>query len=186
MSCFDSVFKIKHHFKETLASHKRGDQKHYLKHSRDALHQVGFNNADEILELYPFQMSGGMLQRVMVALALMMKASILIADEPTTDLDVVSQSHILELLMEMRARYGMSILLITHDLSVIAKMADKVAVMANGSILETAPVDTLFHQPAQQYTRALLKAHLSLYDSSLCKLLGFKSEHADLTRSLAN
>ncbi len=186
MSCFDSVFKIKHHFKETLASKKNGDQKKFMDISRAALIEVGFENPDEILDLYPFQMSGGMLQRVMVSLALVMNASLLIADEPTTDLDVVSQARILDLLARMRRRHGISILLITHDLSVIARLADHVSVMTKGSIVESADVETIFNQPVHDYTKALLNAHFSLYGPKLTRLLGFSSGHVTSFQSIAN
>lgn len=108
-----------------------------------------------------------MLQRVMVALALLMDVSLLIADEPTTDLDVVSQARILDLLESMRSRHGMAILLVTHDLSVIARMADEVLVMRNGAVVDSGETCTIFHQPSHPYTRSLLTAHLSLYSPRL-------------------
>jgi nickel transport system ATP-binding protein len=172
MSCFDSVFKIRHHFRETLASHGSDGREQSLQAARQALAAVGFDSPDDILDLYPFQMSGGMLQRVMVALALMMNVSLLIADEPTTDLDVVSQARILTLLAGMRRDHGMSILLVTHDLSVIARSADDVAVMKDGVIVESGPVRTIFEHGRHAYTQALLKAHQSLYGPRLTELLG--------------
>ena len=184
MSCFDSVFTIKHHFRETLASHGLGDRAQAVEAARQALVEVGFDNPDEILGLYPFQMSGGMLQRVMVALALMMKVSLLIADEPTTDLDVVSQARILNLLAAMRRDHGMSILLVTHDLSVIARSADDVAVMKDGAIVESGPVETIFNHGRHPYTQALLKAHWSLYGTRLTELLGISGNRRQ-TRSNA-
>ena len=167
MSCFDSVFKIRHHFFETLASHGEKSSKKMLESSRTALLDVGFDNPDEILDLYPFQMSGGMLQRIMVALALMMKVSLLIADEPTTDLDVVSQAGILDLLARMRDRHGMAILLVTHDLSVVARLADDLTVMKGGAVVESGPIRTIFEAARHPYTQSLLKAHLSMYGDSL-------------------
>jgi nickel transport system ATP-binding protein len=109
-------------------------------------------------------MSGGMLQRVMVAMALLMRAPLLIADEPTTDLDVVAQSNILALMEDMRKRENVGILLVTHDLSVIARLADDVAVMRQGEIVEHRSVRDLFVAPRHPYSRALLQAHFSLYD----------------------
>jgi nickel transport system ATP-binding protein len=170
MSCFDTVFTIHHHFRETLASHDAHRARNHLTEARQALGQVGFDHPDEILGLYPFQMSGGMLQRVMVALALMMGVSLLIADEPTTDLDVVSQSRILDLLERLRTTHGMAMLLVTHDLSVIARLADHVAVMKEGAVVETGPLERIFNDSRHPYTQGLLKAHLSLYSRRLERL----------------
>jgi nickel transport system ATP-binding protein len=107
----------------------------------------------------------------MVALALMMNVSVLIADEPTTDLDVVSQNRILDLLERMRIKHDMAILLVTHDLSVIARLADDVAIMKNGTIVEKDTVTGVFNRCRHPYTRALMQAHLSLYGNKLKRLL---------------
>ena len=165
MSCFDSVFTIGSHFRETLQSHGLSWTKNSRSNIYDSLSEVGFEKPAEILDLYPFQMSGGMLQRVMIALALMMKVSLLIADEPTTDLDLVSQSRVLSLLAKMRDQHGMSILLVTHDLSVIAHLADRAIIMQQGKIVDGGPVKTIFAQGQHhQYTKALLDAHFDLYE----------------------
>ncbi len=163
MSAFDPVFTIGSHFAETIGAHQGGMGRPAVVTAREALHKVGFPSPDSILPLYPFQMSGGMLQRVMIALALVNEAPLLIADEPTTDLDLVSQSRILDLLDRLRMERGMGILLVTHDLSVVARMADHVAVMRAGSLVESAPADTIFKAHAHPYTRALLGAHRALY-----------------------
>jgi nickel transport system ATP-binding protein len=169
MTCFDPVFTIQYHFTETIASHKRS-KKNQMEKIRTALMEVGFETPDRILSLYPFQMSGGMLQRVMIALALMMNVKLLIADEPTTDLDVVSQRRILNLLARMRDEHDMSILLVTHDLSVIAHLADEVMVMHKGEIVEQGAVKQIFNHSRHPYTLSLLQAHLSLYDDRLNNL----------------
>lgn len=170
MSCFDPIFTIRHHFQETLAAHGIYRSAEQTKRMVNALAEVGFESPPEILDLYPFQMSGGMLQRVMVALALLLEVSLLVADEPTTDLDVVSQTSILELLGKMREKYGMSLLLITHDLSVVARLADKVAVMRYGEIVETRSTRALFQNPRHPYTHSLIQAYLSLYSPRLRQL----------------
>jgi nickel transport system ATP-binding protein len=170
MSCFDAIFTIRRHFIETLASHGLADSAAADERIRGALVEVGFENPDEILGLYPFQMSGGMLQRVMVAMAVMMDVSLLIADEPTTDLDVVSQARVLDLLENLREHHGMAILLVTHDLSVIARMADDVVVMRKGGIVESAKVEAIFQNPTHPYSQALLNAHASLYGPNLAVL----------------
>ena len=174
MSCFDPICTIKSHFLESLAAHGGGSRslspeaapESDLTRARRSLAEVGFDNPDDILDAYPFQLSGGMLQRVMVALALLSEIRLLLADEPTTDLDVVSQARILTLLDETRRRHGMGVLLVTHDIGVVARMADFVVVMHKGEVVEQGEVATLFAAPRHVYTRALLQAHLSLYGLS--------------------
>ena len=167
MSCFDAVFTVGEHFKETLASHPDKDSRSNEERIHEALHTVGFNDPRSILGLYPFQMSGGMLQRAMVALALMMNVKLLIADEPTTDLDVIAQSKVLDLLENVRDSHGMAILLVTHDLGVIARLADDVAVMQDGQIIESGTSAEIFESNRHPYTRELVNAHLELYDHQL-------------------
>jgi nickel transport system ATP-binding protein len=167
MSCFDAVFTVGEHFKETLASHPDRDYRSKEERIHEALHTVGFNDPQSILGLYPFQMSGGMLQRAMVALALMMNVKLLIADEPTTDLDVIAQSRVLDLLEDMRDSHSMAILLVTHDLGVVARLADDVAVMQNGQIIESGTSAKIFESSGHPYTRELVNAHLELYDHQL-------------------
>jgi len=163
MSAFDPVFTIGKHFMETIAAHCGAGDRNSFSLAEDVLREVGFSDPVSILRLYPFQMSGGMLQRVMIALALVHEAPLLIADEPTTDLDVVSQSRILDLLDRLRRDRGMGILLVTHDLSVVARMADHVAVMRDGKLVESASAGTVFERPTHPYTRALLDAHFRLH-----------------------
>jgi nickel transport system ATP-binding protein len=139
MSCFDAIFTVGHHIRETLAAHGM-KPKACRERVRSTLADLGFEQPDEILSAYPFQLSGGMLQRIMVSLALLLEAELLIADEPTTDLDVIVQARILDLLDQLRREKNVGVLLVTHDLSVIARLADQVAVMQNGRIIETGPV----------------------------------------------
>lgn len=167
-SCFDPVFTIGAHFHETLAAHlpagsRNGPRPDWRAAARAALREVGFDDADAILRHYPFQMSGGMLQRVMIALALVLDVQLLIADEPTTDLDLPSQARVLDLLDQVRRTRSMAILLVTHDLSVAARMADRMAVMRHGRVVEQGDVGELFTAPRHPYTRALLAAHHRLY-----------------------
>lgn len=162
MSCFDPVFTVGHHIRETLDAHglKGPDRNARV---RSTLSELGFDTPDEILTAYPFQLSGGMLQRVMVSLALLLEAELLIADEPTTDLDVIVQARILELIDRLRKEKNVGVLLVTHDLSVIARLADQVAVMQDGRIIESGGVGDIFARPKEGYTKALLSAHFSLY-----------------------
>ena len=122
------------------------------------LQQVGIPLPERRLDDYSFQLSGGLRQRAMIAMALSCSPSILIADEPTTALDVTTQAQILDLMRSLQQEYGMSIILITHDLGVIAEMADDVAVMYLGQIVESAPVDDIFYAPQHPYTQALLQS----------------------------
>src|SRR5699024_11620780 len=124
--------------------------------SIELLTQVGIPHPDQIIDEYPHQLSSGMSQRVMIAIAIALNPKLLIADEPTTALDVTIQAQILELIKEIQQKHGMSIVLVTHDLGVVAEMADRVVVMYAGQIAEIAEVDELFKNPKHPYTQALL------------------------------
>ncbi len=124
----------------------------------DVLHQVGIPLPEQRIDAYSFQLSGGLRQRAMIAMALSCQPSLLIADEPTTALDVTTQAQILDLLRQLQQDYGMAIMLITHDLGVVAEMADHVAVMYLGKVVESAPVDDIFHAAKHPYTQALLQS----------------------------
>lgn len=129
----------------------------------EAMQDAGLQECENTLTLYPFQMSGGMLQRMMLALALVSGAQLLVADEPTTDLDLVVQAHILNRLEQISKKRNLGVLLVTHDFGVVARLADRVAVMSDGQIVERGSVEEVFHQPSHPATQALLNAHLSLY-----------------------
>jgi nickel transport system ATP-binding protein len=172
MSALDPVFTIGAHFAETLASHGEPSRGAAARErAAAALAEVGFDAPGTILGLYPFQMSGGMLQRVMIALALLLDPDFLIADEATTDLDTVSQAQILKILDARRRQRHLGLLLITHDLSVAAAVADRIAVMRHGRVVETGPLAEVFERPSHPYTRQLLQAHRNLYDSRFGGLL---------------
>lgn len=127
------------------------------------MEEVGLENPLSLLKRYPFEMSGGMLQRMMVALALLSRAPFIIADEPTTDLDAVAQARILDLLADIVANRGQGLLLVTHDMGVVARLAHDVAVMENGRLVERCDVNTLFSAPQHPLSQRLLAAHLALY-----------------------
>lgn len=162
MTCFDPIFTIGRHISETLHAHGM-EVRRNIDLIRATLVDLGFDQPDEILAAYPFQLSGGMLQRIMVSLALLLEAELLIADEPTTDLDVIVQVRILDLIDRLRKEKNIGVLLVTHDLSVIARLADDVLVMQEGRIVETGPITEIFAHPDKDYTRSLLSAHFSLY-----------------------
>lgn len=147
------------------------------------LRSVGLD--ESVLGLYPHQLSGGQLQRVMIALALFTRARFIIADEPTTDLDLVVQSTILRLLRQIASERGIGILLITHDFGVTASIADRVAVMSEGEIVERGSVREIFAAPQQAVTKELIVAHLSLYGGELAAASGFKSMPAASSPALA-
>ena len=156
MTALNPVFTIGDQIRETLAVHGRASGREAHTQAIALLESVRIPDAAARVNDYPHQLSGGMRQRVLIALALACRPSLIIADEPTTALDVTIQAEILDLLRDMKAAYHLSMLLITHDLGVIAQTADRVAVMYGGRLVEQAPVRDLFHRPQHPYTRALL------------------------------
>jgi peptide/nickel transport system ATP-binding protein len=135
-----------------------------------ALTEAGISDPDTRFDAYPFELSGGMLQRVAIAAALLMKPSLLIADEPTTALDVTMEAQILHLMRELRQKTGVAILMISHQLGVIAEICDRVAVMYAGRIVEEGDAQSLFSNPQHPYTKALLACELSLLESGARRL----------------
>ena len=164
MTSLNPVFSIGDQVMETLRAH--GERSAGVRRERtvEMLERVGIPSAGRRLRDYPHQLSGGQRQRVMIAMALACRPRLLIADEPTTALDVTIQAGILDLLLDLRDQLGMAVLLITHNMGVIAEVADRVAVMYAGRVVETAPVDRVFAAPAHPYTRALLGCVPSLED----------------------
>ena len=143
---------------EPLRVHEGLSKKEALERAVEILRRVGMPRPEVVINNYPHQLSGGMRQRVMIAMALVCKPRILIADEPTTALDVTTQMQILDLIDELRDEYQMGVILITHDLGVVAGHTDRVAVMYAGRIVETAPTKTLFTEPKHRYTSSLMAA----------------------------
>jgi oligopeptide/dipeptide ABC transporter ATP-binding protein len=158
MTSLNPVFTVGDQVAEVARVHSGASKREAWERAVEMLTTVGMPAAAERAKEYPHQLSGGLRQRVMIAMALMMDPALLIADEPTTALDVTIQAQILELLAEMQGRIGMSILLITHDLGVIAESATRVLVMYAGQIVEEAPVGQLFSAPHHPYTEGLLAA----------------------------
>ncbi|MGD6834643.1 nickel import ATP-binding protein NikD [Sutcliffiella halmapala] len=163
MNAFTPVFTIGHQFVETIKSHTSLSKKQARELAINVMESVNLQDPQKLLKNYPFELSGGMLQRVMIAMAACLQPSVIIADEPTTALDLHSQLLVLRLLNKVRSDYGTSILLISHDLGVISEMADDVIVMKHGKIVESANVFDLFDNPSHEYTKKLLKNRPTLY-----------------------
>jgi len=157
MTSLNPVFTVGNQIMEPLTRHMGLSRTQAWARAGELLDLVGIPDAAKRLSSYPHQFSGGMRQRVMIAIALACAPDVLIADEPTTALDVTIQAQILELIKDLRQKLGMAIIWITHDLGVIAGIADRVMVMYGGQVVEQAPVKDLFGAPAHPYTRALLK-----------------------------
>ena len=156
MTSLNPVFTIGNQIAEPLMKHKKMKKKEAYAKAVELLKLVGFPRAEEIVNEYPHQLSGGMRQRAMIAMALSCSPKLLIADEPTTALDVTIQAQILDLMVDMKKEFGSSILMITHDLGVVAEVADRVIVMYGGQIVEEASVVELFTNPKHPYTVGLL------------------------------
>lgn len=157
MTSLNPVFTIGDQIAEPLRKHRGLSKAAAMTRAAELLDLVGFSQSRSRLKSYPHQLSGGMRQRVMIALALSCEPEVLIADEPTTALDVTIQAQIIDLIQDLRKKMGMSIIWITHDLGVVAEIADRVLVMYGGQIVEQAPVHELFTRPSHPYTQALLK-----------------------------
>jgi oligopeptide/dipeptide ABC transporter ATP-binding protein len=156
MTSLNPVFTIGNQLMEAIQLHQGLTGQALRDRAIEMLQTVGIPRATEVIDEYPHRFSGGMRQRAMIAMALSCNPKLLIADEPTTALDVTIQAQILELMKDLSERIGTAILFITHDLSVIAEMADRVAVMYAGKLVEEADVDTLFTKPMHPYTQGLI------------------------------
>ena len=169
MSSLNPVFTIGEQIEETLRVHERFDRAAARRRAVELLELVEIPAAARRLGDYPHQLSGGMRQRVMIAIALACRPKVLIADEPTTALDVTIQAQILDLLRGLRRELGMAVIMITHDLGVVAEFADRVMVMYAGRVVETAPAATLFASPRHPYTEGLL-ASIPRLDGPIARL----------------
>ena len=170
MTSLNPLHTVEKQIAEILSVHRGLTREAARLRALELLRQVGLDRAEERLASYPHQLSGGQRQRVMIAMALANEPKLLIADEPTTALDVTIQAQILELVKELRQKLGMAIIWITHDLGVIAGIADRVMVMYGGQVVEQGPVRELFANPAHPYTRALLKTVPKLHGTRDQKL----------------
>ena len=159
MTCLNPVYTIGNQLVEALRAHdKKISKEEAQKRAMEMMELVGINNVEKRMKQYPHEFSGGMRQRVMIAIALACEPKLLIADEPTTALDVTIQAQILELMMELKDKLGMAIIMITHDLGIVASMCDRIAVMYAGRIVETGTCDEIFYHPKHEYTKGLLES----------------------------
>ena len=182
MTSLNPVMKIGTQVGESLKLHTDLDKETIRKRVIETLASVGLRNPETLIDQYPHEISGGMRQRVMIAMALCCNPKLLIADEPTTALDVTIQAQIMELIRDLQKEIEMSVILITHDIGLVAQMADRVFVMYAGQIIEMASVKDLFYHPAHPYTKALLDTVPGIYDESgrtLASIPGIVPENYD-------
>lgn len=158
MTSLNPVYTVGNQITEVIRLHTDKTKQQAKERARELLELVGINEPEKRLKQYPHELSGGMRQRVMIAIALACEPKLLIADEPTTALDVTIQAQILELMMELKDKLGMAIIMITHDLGVVASMCERIAVMYAGRIIEYGTTDDIFYHPKHEYTKGLIRS----------------------------
>lgn len=180
MTSLNPVYTIGNQIVEVILLHTNKTKKEAYERAKELLELVGINEPAKRLKQYPHELSGGMRQRVMIAIALACEPKLLIADEPTTALDVTIQAQILELMQELRKKLGMSIIMITHDLGVVASMCEKIAVMYAGHIVEYGTADEIFYNPSHEYTKGLIKSIPKLNAEKIERLVPIEGQPVDL------
>lgn len=180
MTSLNPVYTIGNQIVEVILLHTNKTKKEAYERAKELLELVGINEPSKRLKQYPHELSGGMRQRVMIAIALACEPKLLIADEPTTALDVTIQAQILELMQELRKKLGMSIIMITHDLGVVASMCEKIAVMYAGHIVEYGTADEIFYNPSHEYTKGLIKSIPKLNTEKIERLVPIEGQPVDL------
>ena len=180
MTSLNPVYTIGNQIVEVILLHTKKTKQEAWARAKELLELVGINEPDRRLKQYPHELSGGMRQRVMIAIALACEPKLLIADEPTTALDVTIQAQILELMNDLRHKLGMSIIMITHDLGVVAQMCEKIAVMYAGHIVEYGTTDEIFYNPQHEYTKGLINSIPKLNAEEKERLVPIECQPVDL------
>ncbi len=180
MTSLNPVFTVGNQIEETLKRHTDLNKEKRQERMLELLTLVGINQPEKRLKQYPHELSGGMRQRIMIAMALSCNPKLLIADEPTTALDVTIQAQIIELLRELKEKINMSIIFITHDLGVVADICDKIAVMYAGTVVERGSVDDIFYNPQHPYTKGLLKSIPRVDNDNHERLIPIEGNPVDL------
>lgn len=180
MTSLNPVYTIGNQITEVIRLHTGKSKKEAYDRAKELLELVGINEPTKRLKQYPHELSGGMRQRVMIAIALACEPKLLIADEPTTALDVTIQAQILELMQELRQKLGMSIIMITHDLGVVASMCERIAVMYAGHIVEYGTADEIFYEPKHEYTKGLINSIPKLSAQEIERLVPIEGQQVDL------
>ena len=180
MTSLNPVYTIGNQIVEVIRLHTDKNKADAWARAKELLELVGINEPEKRLKQYPHELSGGMRQRVMIAIALACEPKLLIADEPTTALDVTIQAQILELMQDLRKKLGMSIIMITHDLGVVAQMCEKIAVMYAGHIVEYGTTDEIFYNPQHEYTKGLINSIPKLNAEEKERLVPIEGQPVDL------
>ena len=180
MTSLNPVYTIGNQIMEVILLHTNKSKTEAKERAKELLTLVGINEPEKRLKQYPHELSGGMRQRVMIAMALACEPKLLIADEPTTALDVTIQAQIIELMMDLKNKLGMAIIMITHDLGVGASICDRIAVMYAGKIVESGLTDDIFYNPKHEYTKGLLKSIPKMYEADYERLVPIEGSPVDM------